>query len=55
MRFTPPAPVHEGPGYTFDEVVFANLEAFFGPALEKARPLAERLRVTLPNDYGATE
>jgi len=49
----PPAPVHEGPGYSFDEVVFANMGAFFGRALAEARPLAERLRAILPDDYGS--
>jgi len=50
----PPEPVpDDAAGFSFDQIVAANLDTFFGTALERARPLAERLRGRIPDDFGA--
>ncbi len=50
----PPAPVPDDTaGFSFDQIVAANLDTFFGSALERAHPLAERLRERIPDDFGA--
>lgn len=51
----PEPPEHSGVGFTFDEVVAANLDSSFRGAVEHVRATAQRLRGRLPDDYGAGE
>jgi hypothetical protein len=47
----PPPRDPEAIGFTYEEVAYANADAFTASAVEKARPVAEVLRARFPDDW----